>query len=370
MAFLKKYLVHRIDAALEASLVGLDISDRSMKYLRFHEARGMLYPDAFGRKEIPEGIIKGGVIIKEDELVLVLKEWTMHEGRTLVGSGFVVSLPEEKSFVRVIRIPNMKREEVGNAIRWELESNVPFKVDEISYSYEVAGKAMRDADHLDVVVTAFPKAIVEAYVRVCTGAGLQPVALELESQAIIRSLVIQDDDATIRVVLDIGSTRTSITLALGRFIVFTVTIPWGGALLEEQIVKGLKVAPDEAVRIKKMYGLERRAYDGKLFDALAPGIAALADEVRRAIEYSENYTHRVGISSVPIVSILLAGSDASLFGLDTYLAVALHIPVLRHDPFAPLGSRLLGIVPPIVRTEALGFATAVGLALRPIDAAV
>ncbi|MDZ4299802.1 MAG: type IV pilus assembly protein PilM [Candidatus Sungbacteria bacterium] len=368
MVSLKNYLMHRINAALNAPVVGLDISDRGMKYLRFHEAHGMLYPDAFGRKEIPEGVIMGGVIMREDELVRVLKEWAAHEGRALATSGFVVSLPEEKSFVRVIRIPNMKREEVGNAIRWELESNVPFKVDEISYSYEVVETGSKSADHLDVVVTAFPKAIVEAYVRVCTGAGLQPTALELESQAIIRSLAIQREDMAIRVVLDIGSSRTSITLVLGRFIIFTATIPLGGVLLEEQIAKGLKVAPTEAIRIKKTLGLDKRAYDGNLFAALAPSIAALTDEARRAIEYSGNYTHRLGVPSMLVVSVLLVGGDASLPGLDTYLASALEVVVTRHDPFLPLGSRLLGIVPPLIRTEALSFATVVGLALRPIDA--
>ncbi len=364
----KNYLLGRMNAALESPLVGLDISDRSMKYLRFSTAHGILYPDAFGRKEIPEGVIAGGVIMREDELIRVLKEWAAHEGRALATSGFVVSLPEEKSFVRVIRIPNMKREEVGNAIRWELESNIPFKIDEISYSYEVVETGNRSADHLDVVVTAFPKAIIEAYVRVCTGAGLQPTALELESQAIVRSLAIGREDMAIRVVLDIGSSRTSITLVLGRFLIFTATIPLGGVLLEEQIMKGLNVAPVEAVRIKKTVGLDKCAYDGNLFAALAPGMAALTDEVRRAIEYSENYTHRIGVASMPVASVLLAGGDASLPGLDTYLAAALHVAVVRHDPFLPLGTRLLGIVPPLVRTEALSFATAVGLALRPIDA--
>ena len=99
-----------------------------------------------------------------------------------------VSLREEKSFFRVIQLPKVKIADIGKAIRWEIEANIPLPFEELVYDYEVVDSFDEHLDHVDVVISAFPKTIVDAYVRVLGAAGLRLACLELESQAIVRSV--------------------------------------------------------------------------------------------------------------------------------------------------------------------------------------
>ena len=57
---------------------------------------------------------------------------------------------------------------------------------------------------------------------------------------------------------------------------YTNTIPLGGITLEENILKSLKVRPDEADDLKKKVGLNKKERGGRVFAALVPAISALA----------------------------------------------------------------------------------------------
>ena len=52
--------------------------------------------------------------------------------------------------------------------------------------------------------------------------------------------------------------------------------------------------------VKKELGLHRKAYDGKLFEAVAPLMSALADELHKVVAYYEAHaTHRHGATRRP-----------------------------------------------------------------------
>ena len=363
MAYLvPDWLLRRLDSCIRLPVVGIDISEGSLKYLAFRKQR-MLGSAVYGRLALPQGLIEQGTITHPVELGRHIAEWHRREHDRLRTRFVVASLPEERSFLRVLQLPKVGSDELEGAIRWELESHIPVPTDELVYDYAVIPPIKNHLTHCDVVVIAFPRSIVEAYVSVLSAAGFFPVALVLESQALLRCMQHRIGERDTKIIVDFGRNRTSFLILAGHAIVFTSTIPFGGHELEEAIAKEFSVTLAEAEAIKKRHGMRRIAFDGRLFDALVPKVAILADELRRVINYyGAHAEHRHGASS-GISAVFLSGGEANLDGLDTYLAVNLHLPVRRLDPFASFGGGASSGIPSVSRRESLTFAVAIGLAM-------
>ena len=349
---------------LRLNAAGLDISDVSVKYFVFDpkETRGSHRIAAFGEFAVPEGLIVNGEIKKEDELVQVLSAWRAQEREIPRSTFFDVSLPEEKSFLRIVQLPNLKEEDVRQALCWEIEANIPFAFEDLSYDYEVIAQK-EPQDHLDIMVTAFPKVLIDAYVRVLHRAGLPLVALGLESQAIVRAVVPDLCENSPRIIADIGRTRTSFIVCVGGAILFTTTIELGGQTLESHLARAFQISQEEAHLMKIQVGLNRKERNGEVFDALLPAMAVLGDELGKVVDYYHHYAAHMHGAPEAIESILLVGGDANLPGIETYLAGALHLPVRLADPFTSIIPKNTFVIPPLLKNEALSFATAIGLAL-------
>lgn len=360
---MKDYFLQLTDRFVRIPSMGLDISERNTKYLLFTQ-RPPFEIDAFGEIQIPEGMIEQGEIRDENGLSGVFQSWLKKSSRRVRSSYATISMPEEKSFVRVLQLPKMKQGDLVNAIRWELEANVPIPPSELVYDYEIIEPIEDHINHIDIVITAFPRSIIESYVRVLKKAGIKIYALELESQAIIRSLIKELSNRKSYIVVDMGRNRTSFIIFSGGAIRFTTTIPLGGTTIEENIMKALHISDSEALELKKTVGLAKNMREGKIFSALIPAMAAFADELHRAIFYFQDHSTHTHGAEQTISTVLLSGGEASLKGLDTYLASSLKIPVLVGDPFASIREHLSHPVPPLLPNMALAYTTAIGLALR------
>lgn len=373
------------DRILKPPAFGLDISDITVKFCKAIEHKGSLLLDAFGEIDIPEGIIIGGEVLKPEELIRILKEKLHTQGGKQIRDRYcIASLPEEKSFVRVIDLPELKEADAEKAIRWEVEGVIPLPGDQITFDYEplqVESKAKGGAKVVSVqeiergaqgpkqsrsvLLTAFPKEFVETYERVLREAGYIPLALELESQAISRALIPDASHQKPIIIVDIGATRTSFIIFAGGSLVFTKSITTGGRDFEVAISKSLGIPIEEARKVKIEAGLNKNFREGKVFEALSPHILAMTNELDQQITFYENHPARQGDSLGEIHEILLCGGDANLIGLEKFIATAVRKETVLGDPFCNFQFRE-GAVPPIPKAKALKYTTAIGLALRAV----
>lgn len=363
---MKTFLTQKIENIAnqftEIRSFGIDISDLSVKYLKFSERDVEVY----GEFSVPAGIIENGEVKKENELEKIFSAWLDGEGKRFRSGYVAMSLPEEESFVRLIQLPKIKSGDLTNAIRWEIEGNVPMPLEELVYDYEVI-EPQGPYDHLDLLIVAFPKRILNPYVQVLKKVGLSPYVLELESQAIVRAVLPELNATDARVVADVGRTRSSLIITAGHTILYTTTINFGGRMLEDNLARSLSLSPEEAVAAKKNLGIDRKAYEGKLIGALAPALSYFADEIKKAITFYQTHAeHAHGVSGL-VKEIILVGGDSNLLGLETYISSALKVPTRLADPRAMFRSKTKTFIPSMPKNKSLGFATAIGLAQRGIE---
>jgi len=357
----------RIDGILRPPFLGIDISDLTIKFAKISKDTAGINKiiDYFGEIKIEKGLVSEGEIKKEKELIDVLKNNLKDShGKRVLEKFVVASLPEEKSFVRIIQLPKLKPTELSSAVRWELEANIPLPVDQVYFDYEVINSPEIPQDHTDVLITAFPRLIVDSYISVIRGASHYPLAIELESQAISRAVITKDlvNDAVI--IVDIGMTRTSFIIYGSGSIILTISITLGGQDFNRAVAEKLGVPLEEAEKIKKEFGLDKNYKNGVMIEALIPLLPTLVEEIRKQIWfYKDHAEHRHG-GSKDVSKIILVGGDANLIGLEKFLSISLKKPVVTADPFVNIYGNSYKTVPPIPKTASLKYTTAIGLALR------
>jgi len=343
---------------------GLDLSDLSLKIVQLKEKKGSLTLSNFIKQDIPKGLIEGGKIKKEDELVKVLKKaFSKIKGESFKGARVVCNLPEEKVFIRIIQLPKMSDQEIAKAVTWEAEAHIPLSIDEVYLGWQVIEPIFEHIDHLDVLIAATPKTLVNQYLSFLNKSGLKPIALEPESLAVVRSLT-TNDDLTPSIIVDLGAVGTNFVIFSALAIRFTSHINISGQLFSQAIVKKLKVDQATANQLKIKVGLDLKQKQGKeIATALDPIIKNLIKQIKEYITfYHEHATHVHGPNGA-IGQVILCGGDSLLIGLPQILTNELGMPV-------KLGDSLINLKPikneplSMTKKESFVYTTAIGLALR------
>lgn len=206
MSFLKKKIFD-----FYGDTFGVDLSDFSVKAVQLEREGKKDRIVSCGLANIAPGNITDGEIINKEKVAAAIKEMIKGAApKKIKAKKVICSLPETKAFLRIINIPKMKEEEVREAVKWEMEANIPISIDQAYYDWNILDKNFDSApDKISVLVVAVSKKIIEQFVEVFELAGLEVVDMEIESIAQARSLLDKNRDKETSFIVDIGSRRTS-----------------------------------------------------------------------------------------------------------------------------------------------------------------
>lgn len=347
---------------------GLDISDLSLKIVFLKKHRREIRLESFSRKEIPSGIIKEGKIQKKDDLIKIIKEAVKKvEGKKLKTKYVVCSLPEQHAFVKVIQLPKMKLTEAREAVKWEAEANIPISIEEVYLDWELVEPVANHLDHLDILINAVPKTLVNDYVEVLKKASLRPIALEVESMGTTRSLIKGQVGRKPILIVDLGANRTSFIIFSGYAIRFTTSISISNRQMIGAIAKSLRMTNEEAWKLKVRVGLSGKK-GNEVLTILLPTLNSLVQRIKEYIVFHREHAtpHEHG-SAGEISKILLCGGGANLRGLPQFLSERLKIPSVCGNPWVNILKPPIKEIPKLSYQESLTYTTVLGLALRDIS---
>ena len=336
---------------------GLDISDKSVRFLSFAEKNGVFTIGRYSEESIKPGIVEAGKIKDEERMKEVLSELKRKNDLDFIR----VSLPEEQAYLFPMNIPLVGKKEIRDNISFQLEEHIPLGVSEVVFDYEIMNER---SDGYALQVSAVSSELVESYARIFTESGLLPVSFEVEAQAISRAAV-RDGDPSTAIVVDFGHTRTGISVVSGGVVVFTSTIEIGGWKLTDAFAEDFSVDKAEAEKIKRSRGLEASGDDGKKPRRVTAVIAALREEINKRFLYWHSRKEPINTPPKPIEKIILCGGESNLRGFSDYLARSMRISVELASVWAnaPFPEHY---IPEIPFNDSLAYATAIGLALADV----
>ncbi len=330
--------------------VGIDISDQSIKYINLNQRD--FHIRSFGEVRLPAGVVTNGSIVNQKQLVEILKDLSKREHIRFVRA----SLPEEHVYLYRTTV-NADVKNVREAIELSIEEHIPLPATEVVFDFEVVNAT---PDITTVQVSAVPAPIAESYASIFLQAGMIPVSLELEAEAVARSVADQSKKEVL-MVIDFGETRTGISVISGTSVLFTSTVNLGGSTLTTLIAKDFKVSQEEAEAMKRKYGMTRGS-DKDVFSALLSGVSVLRDEINKNFIYWHTHPDEGGGERPKIAAIYLTGGDSNLKGLPEYLSASLKVDVKCANVWVNMFD-VTKKVPSIPFDQSLSFATAIGLAL-------
>ncbi len=280
-----------------------------------------------------------------------------------------VALPGSSGLITVITFPKMSSAELEQAVRFEARKYIPMPLEEVNIAHdiilpaassgknapaagtpsEVSANRPEARETIDVLLVAAPRKDVQAYEKLIVDARLNIKALELETFALVRSLI--GDDRGAHVIVDIGHTASNIVAVDGGVIRANRNIGIGGAHIITAISQALGVEADRA----RTYLQERD--DLLQENGLAvQNIDMIVSDIRVVLR---------SFSSLENVTLLVSGGVSGLHMLTQYLQRRLGVTTVIGNPFARL------TVPAAAQqavTKLRGsYAVAVGLALRGVS---
>lgn len=172
------------------SNTGIAITDN---YTKFVQLRRGIFQDRFDlvhatKVDNPKGAVESGLITSPAALVPILKKLVSHYG---VRYAHAV-LPEERAYLFTTTINWVAPEGIRDAVAFIIEENAPVTLAESVFDFEII-KEDKALGQITLSVFVLPKEIVNAYVSLFESVGIVPISFKLESQAIARALIHQDD---------------------------------------------------------------------------------------------------------------------------------------------------------------------------------
>ena len=356
MSFAQTFLsLFPVPTFLEMPAAGLDISDHSIKFVQFAQTKKGLRITKYGTYELPIGAVIEGRIANREAIATVLSQMVREHGVQYVRA----SLPEEPAYIFTATVPAIGREEIKSLLQFKLEENVPVAPADAVIDFDLIASEPKDGQRI-VAVSVVPQKVAQVYTDLLEAAGLIPISLEIEAQAIARTLVPKTYTKTCMTV-DIGRTRSCISVVGGGHVRFTTTVAIGGDMLNDVLEKELAaLSPEEQLAIKNNYGLSYSA-NATVRNAFLNFGRQVRNEIERYYIYWQ--THKdTKASGLSIEKIILSGGYANIAGLPEYLTQELFVPVERANVWVNAFS-LEKYIPSVSHRESLGYASAIGLAL-------
>jgi len=269
---------------------GLDVGDRSLKAIFIRKKGTSLAIESHCTVPVQIGVLEQGEIKKPDELAAAIKKiFSTVQGKKLNTRFAHICLPETKTFIKRISINPAKPHELPAYVRDELPNHIPIEPDDLYIDWKILET---DAQKriTSVLVGAIPKAVSDMYTSVLLSAGVKPMSLQVEAESILRSLLpLNQSTGEALAILDIGAARSSFICFDKGSIQFSVTMPFSGDGLTQEIAKKLQLSGDEAEKAKRICGLDPNECKGEMIDVIKPTILELAHTIKRNNGFYEEH---------------------------------------------------------------------------------
>lgn len=379
--------------------VGVDIGSHTVKVCQLKKSGDHYELEKFGAVEIfPGGERPADLREQQAAKVAALKRALEIGG--IKAKHSISAVSGESIIVRYLQLPEMPEDELKNALQWEAEEYIPFRLSEVNLDSVILGR-VSDGEHpkMDVLLVSAKKDLVENHITVLRGAGLEPRIVDVDSFAFLNCFELNHAPAPEECVglVNIGAEITGINIFCNGVSRFSRDIPMGGNTISNAIKSRLNCSFIEAEEYKLRLGVApvqaqmpkmESNMTGNLLDSIrgkveemtgaqvndgSPEAAAsnailgvinnMLSEVRRSLEFFEGQYRGINVGRV-----VLGGGTAMLLNLAELFEQELRLPVEKIDPLRRIKMATKGGLSDQVATIRHQLGVGIGLGIRGLAA--
>lgn len=341
---------------------GLDISRHTLRMVAVRSFGRRREIVSSGELPLPDGLLVNGIITNPGAFATIVRRLidTAH-GQRVRTNAVVSVLPESQTFLKSIQLTTEELANPEAALQKAIPLHIPLTMEEIYYDWHVLEPA-HPHEPTRVLVAAAPRKVVDSHLAALREAKLVVLALEVEAEALLRSLMSPEEAREgVRLIIDIGAMRTGLVIEHGGLPQLTVSLPISGNAITAAIADRLKLSPNEAEQAKVVCGLDDERCQGALRKILFGTIDELVEKVQEAIGfYRDSFANQE-----PLKKIIICGGGANFRHIDHVLAERLQATVVVGNPLANIQRFSPKAAIPLDQLQS--YVTAIGLALSHDD---
>lgn len=355
-------------------VIGIDIGSSSIKIMELEAAPGGGWQAARAvLQPTPPESCHDGMITDVTAVAAAVRNAL--RGAEIHARGAVAAVSGSQVLVRHVQVPRMSEAVLRKSIRFEAAKYISTGIDDSLVEFEIVDTE-GDGGQMQIMLVAAPADLVESRVAVLEEVGLEPLVVDVEAFALMRSLVEFSTDPALQgesvALVDMGAGHTDLNIVSGGRFALTRSIPIAGASLTQAIKSQTGTSDEESESLK------RRVRIGPMMDsgdappdesiirtarALQPQLDELLREIRRSLHYYQSQFPE-GTPQAVVSRLLLTGGTSRLAGLPEYISAKLN---LRASLFNIFTEGIIGrgcLTEEEARAEGPLFAVAAGLALK------
>lgn len=350
--------------------VGLDVGTSSIKMAEITVTEGKSFLTNYAWMPIESLSKQEGYATSLFEVTFPKCIRRMISAARFKGKNTYVSIPAFGGLITLIDFPEMPKEEIEQAIKFEAHKYIPISLDEVAISWDIVGEIASDIQtsknnenetagnsenaegkKIQVLLVAASKNKVVKYESLVKNVGLRLRSIEIEVFSMTNSLVGNDQGNF--VIVDIGSRVCNIILVSKGIILSNRNIDSGGNDLTRTIATSMNIDEERAEALK----VSDKNFFSKDSSINFPSLEMIIGETVRLIDAS---VKKQQIDKID--AIILSGGSGKLTGLTEYLSSTLGVNAIIGNPLSRVGyDRRLQ---PLVEKIQTNFSVCIGLALR------
>ncbi len=341
------------------NIVGLDIGSSSIKVLELKKKGGEYFAEKIGFSPLlSEAIVDGAIM---DAALVVETISGLITQLNIKNPNVGISISGHSVIIKKITVPIMSAEELAESIKWEAESYVPFKIEDVNISYQHLGDEP-DGQNMSLILVAAKKDKVNDYTNVVTQCGKVPILVDVDAFAMQNCFeAVQGIPEGEKIALiNIGASVMNFNVLSDGQSVFWRDITFGGNQYKEAIMKELNLNAEQAEALKK--GESVAGYTLEQAIPICNFVTEeLSNEIRKTLDFCCN-----SLQLDKIDRIVLSGGCSKIPNLQSIIQQKFQVPVEILNPFSYIKYNESVYDPAWVNDIGPAMVIAAGLAIREV----
>jgi type IV pilus assembly protein PilM len=325
------------------TVTGLDIEAGSVAATEV-SFNGSAQVTGFGIAPLDPGICREGEVTNPGELGSALKAlFADHK----LSQSVRVGVANQRMAVRSLRLPLIEEDsELETAIRFQAQEHIPMALEQAVLDWQVVGRSrggQGESGHVDVVVVAGRRDMLDGIIESVRAAGLRPVGIDVSAFGLIRALAVSPQGAAYPEIAGNEAAHagapatlfcnlgdiTNLAVARGSTCLFTRIASFGIEGIAQKLAERKQLKLEHARQWLLHVGLDvdPATVEGDpevvaaARAALSEGASRLADELRLSLEFYETQD-----GALPIAEAVAAGAGTAIPGLVDAVQSSLGLP--------------------------------------------
>ena len=353
--------------------VGIDIGSNCIKAVEIEPtASGWTLVNA-AVAPTPKDCIKDGSIVNIADVSADIR--TMLREAGIKATSAVCAISGSQVIVRQVQFPKMPEATLRKSIRYEASKYISSSMEDSIVEFQILGDA-EDPTQMNVMLVAAPREMIDSRVTALESAGLEPLVIDIESFALIRSLVefnaTDEYLASTIALIDIGASHTDVDIVSKGEFALTRNIPIAGDSFTNAIKSLTGGTVEEAEQAKlamtatnPVDQLNTAEPDNKCWRVVQPLLDELIREIRRSIHFYQSQFPE-GSADAQVVKVVLTGGTARMPGLDAYVSNKLNTPTEVASVFKQTAIETGRVAQQFIDEHGPVLAVCTGLALKEL----